>query len=150
MTDLELRAFQRGMIMKQLHLYKPYLKSFSDIISPLFDVNRKTILAPLKYQETFCDGILIPKYPFKKTYEAKTFLQDQGINICNMQVSRKEGYYWTRPVDNSLGLDTLLEKLCRSGDKMRDNVLKLKSGHTTLNLPKDAYKKTLIVQVDLS
>ena len=136
--------------MKQLHLYKPYLKSFSEIILPLFDNTRKSLLYPLKSQETFCDGILIPKYPFKKTCEAKTFLQDQGINVCNMQVSRREGYYWTRPADNSLGLNELLVKLCNSGDKMRGNVIKLKSGLSTLNLPKDAYKKTRIIQVDLS
>ena len=136
--------------MKQLHLYKPYLKSFSDIISPLFDITRKTILRPLKSQETFCDGILIPKYPFKKAGEAKTFLQDQGINVCNMQVSRKEGYYWTRPADNALDLNELLVKLCKSADKMRLSIRKLKSGQTLVNLPKDALKKTRIIQVDLS
>ena len=62
-----------------------------------------------------------------------------------MIVSSKDGYYWTRPVDNSLSLDGLINRLCVSAIKMRTNVFRSASENTSLNLPKDAYKKTRII-----
>ena len=61
-----------------------------------------------------CDGILIPKYPFKSIGEAKSFLQDNLINVEYLIVSKRDGYLWTRPLDNTLDLRDLVYRLTES------------------------------------
>ena len=108
MTANEKRGLMRDQMMRQLKEYSPFLKSFSDVIQPLLTEETISTLKPLKTRQIFCDGILIPSYPFKKPIQAKLFLQDHSINVINPIVTKKKGYLWTRPVDSSLGVDDLL------------------------------------------
>ena len=108
MTVPEKRTLMKDQMIRQLKEYSPFLKSFNDVIQPLLTEERISTLRPLETRQIFCDGILIPSYPFEKPIQAKLFLQDHFINVINPIVTKKKGYLWTRPVDSSLSVDDLL------------------------------------------
>ena len=144
------RALERGVISQQLKLYEPFLKSFADVIKPMLTEDKQSALYPLICRQAHCDGILIPKYSFNNTGEAKALLRQYQINVDYVTVTSQKDYFWTRSADNSLDLSELVIKLTQVSAKMREDAISLMENNISGNLPKDVLEKTVIHQLDIA